>query len=317
MILKYVVKKGRQEGATEEMTPGVFAARCASLLRGGVAPGRVCEVIAEETPTGSLARQISMVVSSGETPGHAIAMCVASHDDSADWKLLAAAWQLAEQTGAPLAAALDRLAEALQSLQRLRERRGVLLAAPRATTRMVATLPPLVLLLGWLLGFDLTPVLLSWGGLGMLSLGFVLLAAGVTWARRLTDHLQAEDRVAGIECELVWVALGGGSPPFEAIRRVVDCVDRIGVPWVSYDRFCGDATLMKAVKRAADVGMPLGPLLLAEAGSLRASAHAELESAAERLGVRVLVPLGVCVLPSFIVMGVLPVVISMLAGSSL
>lgn len=308
---------GRRSDEEGEGDPGEVAARCASMLRGGVAPGRVFRLMADEGPVGSSVSQINARVEGGETPGTAIARCQAAQNGGTGWKILAASWQLAEETGAPLADALERTASSLRSLQRLQDRRDVLLSGPRATIRLVAALPPLVLALGWLLGFDPSPVLLSWAGMAMLSVGLTLLVAGVLWAQRLTRRLQSEDRVAGIELELAAVALGGGSAPRDAVRRVVDCVDRNGIEWVSYEGFCDDGALMKTLRRSAAIGMPLGPMLLAEAAALRDSSHAELESGAERLGVRVLIPLGVCVLPSFIVMGVLPVVISMMTGGSL
>ncbi|QIM17982.1 hypothetical protein G7066_03545 [Leucobacter coleopterorum] len=98
------------------------------------------------------------------------------------------------------------------------------------------------------------------------------------------------------------------------MRRVVDCIDQTGNDWVAFERFCGDGSLSEVMRRATSVGIPLGPLLLSESAALRASSHTELEAAAERLGVGILVPLGICILPSFIVMGVLPVVISMVGN---
>ncbi|QIK63958.1 hypothetical protein G7068_12685 [Leucobacter viscericola] len=316
--------KWRHRAAGEKPSaPGAIAARCASMLRGGVMPHRVFGLIAEDASVDSVERRVHQLVESGETPGAAIAICATERaevrrrgraNDTVEWRLLASSWQLAEDTGAPLAAALERISAALLTLRRLRERRDVLVSGPKATTRLVAALPPLVLVMGWLLGFDPSPVLLSWAGVCMVSVGLVLLAAGVYWAHRLTQQLQAQDRVAGIELELVWIALGGGASPNDAVRQVVDCLDRTGNDWVEFDRFCADGTLAEIVRRAHSTGVPLGPLLLSEAAALRVSSHAVLESAAERLGVRILIPLGLCVLPSFIVMGVLPVVISMVGN---
>lgn len=304
-----------------ETAPAEVAARCASMLRGGVTPSRVFAMLATEQPEGSIEQRIHRAIEAGESPGAAIAHCELQQHRrgvdptvGAEWKVLAVSWQLAEETGAPLAAALERISAALLSLRRLRERRSVLLSGPRATTRLVAALPPFVLVLGWALGFDPSPVILSWSGVGMVSSGLLLLGAGMLWARRLVRRLQDEDRVEGIELELVWIALGGGSAPANAVRHVVDCIDRTRIDWVAYDRFCVDGVLAEVIRRAAAIGMPLQHLLLAEAESLRARRQAELEASAERLGVRVLVPLGVCVLPSFILMGVLPVVISMVRG---
>ncbi|QIM17981.1 hypothetical protein G7066_03540 [Leucobacter coleopterorum] len=184
-------------------------------------PQRVFGLIAKDAPMSAIEHQIHRLIEAGELPGVAIMACAMEWqtayrgrtNDTIEWRLLAAAWQLAEETGAPLADALERISMALLSLRRLQERRDILIAGPKATTRMVVTLPPLVLAMGWLLGFDPSPVLLSWAGATMVSVGLLLLGAGVFWAQRLTQRVQTQDRVAGVELELVWIALrGGGSP---------------------------------------------------------------------------------------------------------
>ena len=59
-------------------------------------------------------------------------------------------------------------------------------------------------------------------------------------------------------------------------------------------------------------------LLEATAASLRAGRHARDEEAAERLAVRLVLPLGACHLPAFVILGIAPVVasvgMSMLTG---
>lgn len=233
-----------------------------------------------------------------------------------DWRLLGAAWHLAEQSGAKLAPTLDRVASALRALIHLQERRTVLLAGPRTTVRLVSWLPPLALLLGAGLGFDPLPVLLSWGGAALLAVGGFLLWAGVAWARAMSHAVERADRVAGLELELAWIALQGGAATSEALVRVADCVARFRLTWVGYEGLREGRPLRHALATATAAGVPVGGLLLEQADAARSASLAGLESDAERLGVRVLVPLGVCVLPSFIVLGVLPVLLSMLGGLS-
>ncbi|QIM17241.1 hypothetical protein G7067_00670 [Leucobacter insecticola] len=288
-------------------TASSVAARCTALLRGGVAPRRVFAVLASEAEQGGEVHQIHERVSAGVDVAAAIAEC--SGDE---WSVLASAWRLSEEAGAPLAPTLARMAAALRALEQLRERRRVLVSGPQATVRLVASLPPVALGLGWLIGFDPLPLLITPLGFCLVFLGVALLGGGIFWARSLVRGLRLADRVAGLECDLAWIVLGGGAAPGEAIRRVVDCVADLGARWVPFDAFCSGGALQTAVRRAAVLGMPLRPLLLEEADSLRDRTHSEMEAAAEQLGVRVLLPLGVCVLPSFIVMGVMPVVISML-----
>lgn len=263
--------------------------RAVSLLRGGVPSSRVWAILAAD----------------GIKP---------PKPEGPEWRVILSAWRLAEESGAPLAAALERLAEALRSLERVSERREVLLAGPRSTVRLVAALPVVALVFGAILGFDPLPVVLSPLGAILIFLGVGLLALGVKWARALTARLERVDCVAGLEYELVWIALGGGAPPEVALRRVADCADAARAEWVQLDRLRRDGPVAAVFAQSEAPGTPVGPLLLREAEAARARSQSDLESAAERLGVQVLLPLAVCVLPSFVLLGVMPVLLAVLGG---
>jgi tight adherence protein B len=62
-------------------------------------------------------------------------------------------------------------------------------------------------------------------------------------------------------------------------------------------------------------GVPAAELLRAEADEARADARADAQAAAARLGVRLMLPLGLCVLPSFMVLGVLPLIVSIVSAT--
>lgn len=293
------MRRARREAGVESLVT-----RCAVLLRGGVQPAQVFGIIARESgEAAAIAERIA--------EGAPIAQAIAD-ENRPEWRVVATAWRLAERSGSALAPALERIATSLQQLAELRDRRSVLLSGPRATFRLVAALPPLALMLGSLLGFDPWPVLLSPFGALMLVAGVGMLALGAVWARALGRAAEEGDGVAGLELELAWIALGGGAAPSEALVRVVDCVDEMRAEWVGFRGFLSEGPLRTAVSTAASTGVPVRPLLLQEAAASRARAHAELERSAERLGVRVLLPLGVCVLPAFVLLGVLPVLFSMI-----
>ena len=285
-----------------------FAGRCAVLLRGGLAPDRALRAAASETP----GAPIELIGHLDRSASAAEALRAATADP--EWRLVAAAWTLAERSGAPLAPALERISAALHDLVRMRGRRATLLAGPRMTVRMVASLPLLALLLGAALGYDPMPVLVGPAGALLLAVGTALLVAGIAWARSLTRTVADRDRVAAVEFELVWIVLSGGASPGEALVRVADCVSDLRVVWVRFDELCAGRPLRRTLAGAARAGVPVATLLLEEAEAVRGRALADLESEAERLGVRVLVPLGVCVLPAFIALGVMPVLLSMLGG---
>lgn len=69
-----------------------------------------------------------------------------------------------------------------------------------------------------------------------------------------------------------------------------------------------------ALQFAATTGAPSAELLFAHARQLRRTRHRDLEKRAAALGVRLVVPLGVCSLPAFLCLGVVPVLLAMMPG---
>ncbi|UNX55246.1 type II secretion system F family protein [Georgenia sp. TF02-10] len=72
----------------------------------------------------------------------------------------------------------------------------------------------------------------------------------------------------------------------------------------------GLAPLADALQPAWVSGAAPGPLLQRAAEALRAGRHQQAQEAAARLGVRLVLPLGLCFLPAFVLLGVVPVVIA-------
>lgn len=72
------------------------------------------------------------------------------------------------------------------------------------------------------------------------------------------------------------------------------------------------AQLRNALTFVATTGAPSAAVLLAEAAQLRRRRAREAERRAAALGVRLVVPLGVCALPAFIALTVAPLLLSLL-----
>lgn len=101
---------------------------------------------------------------------------------------LAAAWQVAERTGASMATTLASVAERLAAELTLRATVEAELSAPRATGRLLAALPLAGLGLGYLLGGDPVDFLTSsWFGQLCLAVGAALGCAGLVWTELLAD----------------------------------------------------------------------------------------------------------------------------------
>lgn len=102
---------------------------------------------------------------------------------------LAAAWDVAERTGASLTATLDALADRLSARQAVEQVISAELSAPRATGRLLAALPLAGVVLGYAFGGDPLSFLTgSVPGRVSLSAGVVLGCAGLFWTERIADQ---------------------------------------------------------------------------------------------------------------------------------
>ncbi|MEI6620407.1 MAG: type II secretion system F family protein [Actinomycetes bacterium] len=71
------------------------------------------------------------------------------------------------------------------------------------------------------------------------------------------------------------------------------------------------APIARSILRSADSGAPLADLLLRTGDDLRSVRRARLEALARSAGIKAVGPLGVCFLPAFMLLGVVPLVASL------
>ncbi|WP_045740516.1 type II secretion system F family protein [Actinoplanes rectilineatus] len=137
-----------------------------------------------------------------------------------------------------------------------------------------------------------------------LPLGADLLAAALrsgTPVDRATDAVaEALDGPLGDRLHRTARSLRLGAEPDEAWAHLT------GVP--------GTDRLITAAVRSSSSGGALAGALERLAGDLRADRVAATEAAAQRAGVLIVLPLGLCFLPAFMLAGLVPVLISVLAG---
>ncbi|HWS51888.1 MAG TPA: type II secretion system F family protein [Microbacterium sp.] len=225
------------------------------------------------------------------------------------WRDLAAAWEIATTVGAPLADVLRMLADSLQDAASAADDVRVALAEPAGTARLLLWMPLAGLLLGFALGFDtLTVIFTNPIGGACIVAGLVLVLAARGWTRRLLRRAQPAPGTPGMRAELVAVALSGGASIDRSLRLVADST--------ASDR--GEQERTRAVldlSRAA--GVPAGELLRASAAQERHAARVHGKLAAARLSTRLLIPLGVCTLPAFLLLGVAPLLLSVLVSTPL
>ena len=260
--------------------------------------------------------------------------------------------RMSESAGAPLATSMERAAEhAEERIDALLGRQSAL-AAPRATGRILSWLPLLGLGLGVLMGSDPVGVLTGsvLGALtGLLGLGLAF--AGRRWTAALVHRAEVESvrpstgavnaeseteksaSPAGsapvdtaLVLELLAAQLRVGLAPLAALGTLAEALNsralhtvcqrlQMGSNWGS--AWSGSAAgtfgeLRDALAPAYTGGAPSTALLLSLADAHRLSERRAAERAAGKLSVALVVPLGLCSLPAFICLGIVPIIISLL-----
>lgn len=187
-----------------------------------------------------------------------------------------------------------------------------------ASDLLAAALTPLaaLLIVGWpwglLVGVAAAPVVRD-----------VLRRAESAADRRRSQELRLQLPGA---LDLVSAALAAGRPPASALAVVAAAIDaplsdemariahRLGV--------AGDArsalvdvpeslnVLAHAFRRAEDSGAPIADVVGAAADDARRESAAQRREFARRVGVRTAAPLGLCFLPAFLLVGIVPTVIA-------
>jgi pilus assembly protein TadC len=176
--------------------------------------------------------------------------------------------------------------------------------------------------------------LLVGGAIGA-ALGFVVAGASgwlLHWRAGRTDALGPSRRAElPIAADLLAVCLLAGLPVGAALGAVAEAVTgslaaelrcvanlhRLGAePRRAWADVAPELTgLARVLVRAGESGSNVVPALRALAADIRAELRADAEARVRRAGVWVLAPLGLCFLPAFLCLGVVPLVLGIARGA--
>jgi len=177
----------------------------------------------------------------------------------------------------------------------------------------------------------------GWAGLAVGVVVAVLVArlaanAESAAARQRREELRADLPVLVL---LLATTLRAGAPAAAAVRRtcaalpgaaaarLAPVTDRLALgtdPVSVWDEVARDdalAPLGRAMARAQRSGAPVAATVERLADELAAAGRSEVEDRARRVGVKAAVPLGVCLLPSFLLLGIVPMVAGLVSGLGL
>jgi|GEM_PF-142837 len=357
-VLGRVLGRARARGEPAEAAVQVasVALRLSVLLAAGIPPAAGWAFLAEARPAdpvlaaaarqarrgGSVAAVLGAVQADSEQrsrdPSASARRPGAGGVAAEHWRALGAAFAVAEETGSPLAACLGRMAASLHALVEVERERGVALAGPRATMRLLLWLPVAGMAFAGLLGILRWDVLLGPLGLCCLGASAALMLAAARWNAALLAAARRAQAAPGLLAELTAVALEGGAPPGPALARAERALEEAGLHGRNETSSGASAatpasggaapelggahereTELREVRAILDLaeraGVPAAGLLCAEAERLRADALALARSRAAAFGVRLTIPLAVCLLPAFLLSTVVPLVAGLLTDA--
>jgi Flp pilus assembly protein TadB len=178
--------------------------------------------------------------------------------------------------------------------------------------------------------------LLVGGSLGIAAGAVVAVVAGRAVARMeppaARRHREALEAGLPQAVDLLAACLAAGRAPGPAVAEVADALDgpladllagvavrlRLGAdPVTVWRELAGHpqlGRLGRCVLRAVDSGASVADAMTRLAEDLRRDARARVEGRARAVGVKAALPLGLCMLPAFVLVGVVPLVVGSLSA---
>lgn len=286
--------------------------RLAVLLAAGVVPASGWGYLADGVDAG-VVPFVARAAAAGRPVSESIVAAIehGAHADEQAWRGLAAAWQVASEAGASLAPSLRQLASSLRDLAQTRRDLAVALAGPIATARMVLILPLVGVLFGLALGFDTLGTLFTTvPGWACLVMGIGLMVVARRWNRRLVARAQPALLTPGLTLDLMAIAVSGGASLGRASAAVDEARLRCGLADDGTD-----AAMDAVLSLSRRAGVPAAALLRSEAEEARREARSAGQAAAAKLAVTLMLPLGLCILPAFMLLGVAPLLIAIVSST--
>lgn len=289
--------------------------RLAVMLGAGVAPTNAWSYLRDAgDPSDQIVGAVARSVAAGGSIPEAIMSAMSSTEAAqagSAWRAVAASWFVANESGAPLASSLRETADTLRQLGQLHRDVDAALAGPRSTARFVGVMPVLGLLFGALLGFDTIAVLFGTPlGVGCLVAGALLTVAAARWTSRLVARARPAESSPGLTAQLVAIGLAGGGSLARARDLATEALTRHDL---------GESDDAQRIDRVLELsraaGVPAAELLQSEARQIGREATSRAQSRAAALGTTLMIPLGVCVLPAFMLLGVAPMMIAIFSST--
>lgn len=202
---------------------------------------------------------------------------------------------ITKAAGGPIAPTLDRLATVVMKRDQSSRELELAVAGPKASSRLVLSLPILVFVGAGISGIPIFKVLsnqpIVWGSL---ALGGFLFWLGHRWTSVLLARAEPEKGDPGLNLDAMAIATQAGLPLPAAAALV------------------GEIDVSELQEMSLNSSIAMVQLLIDRADSLRQEQNNRDHLKIQKTSVAVLWPLGLTVLPAFILIAIVPVAAALL-----
>lgn len=248
-----------------------------------------------------------------------------------EWSTLQGLLSVARASGAAPAETAERFADATAAELDAQRARRTAAAGPRSTVTLLRWMPLGGLGIAWMLGAGPDTLLADPLGWLVLTAGLLFAVVGHVWAQHLLRAAvgPAREVDAAAWLDVMAALLRSGASLVGALERAAAAlpggarlspvIARLGwgAGWDEAWAGVEDEELAELGRRLQPLhatGMAGAATLTQAAGAVRQERRRAAELAAEQLAVRLVVPLGLCHLPAFVCLGVLPLLLTLLRG---
>jgi tight adherence protein B len=219
---------------------------------------------------------------------------------------------VAKNSGSSVANELDSVAALIRARDRFTQRIRVAHANPKSTSRLVIWLPLLTLAMAQLVGWDVIGTLAHRPIVFVSFLfGLCLLLTSKLVTGRMLKKAQPEATSAGFYLLGVALATSGGASLFQAKELVTKTyIQHFGKEPPDNEL----VELQQLEQLVSETGARVSELLLRQSQSMQEAENVKTEIKIEKLGVRLMLPLGLGVLPAFVFLAIVPLMVTMLGS---
>lgn len=220
--------------------------------------------------------------------------------------------EVAKDSGASVANEIDAAATLVRARDRFSQRIQVAHANPKSTARLVIWLPILTLAMAQISGWDIigaltgSPIVFA-----SFLFGLSLLLVSKLITSRMLKKAQPEESVTGFFLLGVALETSGGANLFQAQERA----SKIYLNLFGQKPANAEITeLIQIEQLVRETGARVSELLARQAQSMQEAELLKTELKIEKLAVRLMLPLGLGVLPAFVFLAIVPLMVTMLGS---